>query len=85
MLLLRRALFFAVRRLAANPRVQRKAADVIEHEIKPRAQTAWRQVEPKLRAAKDEVKAAARAVDARKDPIAFAAEAAKRLRRRRKD
>ncbi len=84
--LLRRVLLMAAQRIAADPRVQQKAADVLDNEIKPRAKAAWREVEPKMQAVRDDIKDAARTVDVRKDPVGFAAEAANKLRqRRRKD
>ena len=84
--LLRRAIMMAAQRLAADPRVRQKAAEVVETEVKPRAKAAWREVEPKMQAVRDDIKDTARAVDVRKDPVGFATEAANKLRqRRRKD
>ena len=84
--LLRQALFYAARRLASDPRLRRRAAEVLENEVKPRAQAALREVKPKVRAVREDLKDAARTVDVRKDPIGFANEAVDRLRqRRRKD
>ena len=84
--LLRRVLMMAAQRLAADPRVRQKAAEVFENEVKPRAKTAWREVEPKVQAVRDDIKDTARDVDVRKDPVGFAKEAANKIRqRRRKD
>ncbi len=82
---LRHALMYAARRLASDRRVQQKAAQVFEAEVKPRAEAALREVQPKVKAVRDELQAAARTVDVRKDPVGFAAEAASRLRRPRRE
>ena len=71
--ILRRLLIQAAQRVAADPRVRAKAAEVIQNEVVPRAEEAWRNTKPKLAAAKDELKDIAREVDPRDDPKAFAA------------
>ena len=68
----RRLLIQAARQIAANPRVQAKAAEVIQTQVKPRAEEAWRNTKPKLAAAKAELQDIAREVDPRDDPKAFA-------------
>ena len=46
MVMLRRLLVQAAAKLANDPRVRAKAADVLEHEVKQRAATAWRRTKP---------------------------------------
>ncbi len=41
MVLIYRLLLAAARRAAADPRVQAKAADIYQNEVKPRARAAW--------------------------------------------
>ncbi len=48
---IRQLVLYAARRIAADPRVRAKAAEVLETEIKPRAKAAWRQTKPKIDAA----------------------------------
>ena len=47
---LSRLLVIAARRLAANPEVRAKVAEVVEKDIKPRAQQAWQKNKPKIEA-----------------------------------
>jgi hypothetical protein len=47
---LSRLLAAAARRIAADPRVQARISDVIENDLKPKAQDAWRKNKPKLEA-----------------------------------
>ena len=75
----RRLLVEAARRAAADPRVRAKAAEVIQTEVKPRAEAAWRNAKPKLAAAKAELQDIAREVDPRDDPRAFAAKVKQRF------
>lgn len=84
MLPLRRLLWIAAKRIASDERVQAKAADMIETEIKPRARSAWGRAKPKLDKARSELRDIAAETDPRRDPGAFAANVAKRLRRRRR-
>jgi hypothetical protein len=49
--LFRRLLARVAQQLAADPRVQQKASEVYEREIKPRAEKAWQQAKPKLQTA----------------------------------
>ncbi len=79
MMILRRALFYAVRRLVSDPRVRAKAAETFESEVKPRAMAAWRRTKPKLDAARDELRDIARESDPRENPRAFAAKLKERL------
>ena len=63
MSLIARLLLAAARRAAADPRVQAKAADIYQNEVKPRARAAWRQTKPRLVAAKQDLKHIARETD----------------------
>ena len=75
----RRLLIQAAKQIAANPQVQAKAAEVIETQVKPRAEAAWRNTKPKLASAKAELEDIAREVDPRDDPRAFAAKVKERF------
>ncbi len=79
MALLRRLLITAARRLAADPRLQAKAAEVLERKIKPRAKEAWRRTKPKIEAARDELKEIVRETDPRRHPKRFAARVRDRI------
>ena len=81
---LRRLLFSAARKAAADPRIRAKAAAVFEHEVKPRAKAAWAQTKPRLEAARDDIKQAAATVDPRDDPAGFAGELKRRLAEKRR-
>ena len=67
--LLRRLLFSAARRLAEDPEVQAKAADVYERGVKP-----------KLTAAKDELRDLTNEVNPLDDPAGFARRLGQRIR-----
>ncbi len=84
MMPLRRLLFNAARKAAADPRIRAKAAEVFEREVKPRAKAAWAETRPKLEAARDDVKEAAAKVDPRDDPAGFAGELKRRLAEKRR-
>ncbi len=79
MAILGRMLINAAARMARDPRVRAKAAELLEHEIKPRAAETWRKARPKLEAARDDLKVIAKQTDPRKDPGAFAAKLKKRF------
>ncbi len=83
-MLLRRLLFNAARKAAADPRIRAKAADVFEREIKPRATAAWAETKPRLDAARDDIKKAAATIDPRDDPAGFAGELKRRLVQKRR-
>ncbi len=83
-MLLRRLLFNAARKAAADPRVRAKAADVYEREVKPRAKAAWAEAKPRLEAARDDVKDAAAKVDPRDDPAGFTGEVKRRFIEKRR-
>ncbi len=72
MAILARLLFHAAARLTSDPRIRAKAADILEHEVKPRATAAWRQTRPKLEAARDELRDIAEETDPRENPRVFA-------------
>ncbi len=79
MIILRRILSEAVRRLAGDPRVQAKAAEFVERDVKPRARAAMARARPVLDAARDDVRAAARDADPKSDPVGFAKQLKKRF------
>ena len=79
MLIMRRLLAEAARRLAANPRVQAKAADLYESEISPRAKAVARDSKANFDFARAELRDIAREVHPLKDPKAFFAKAKRRL------
>ena len=71
--ILRRLFVHAATRLASDPRVRAKAAEVVEREVKPRAAAAWQRTRPKLEAARDDLRDIAAETDPRENPRAFAA------------
>lgn len=79
MRMLSRLLLSAARRVAADPRVRAKAAEVLETEVKPRAAAAWRQAKPKLDSAANELRDIARETDPRANPRKFAAKVRERF------
>ncbi len=79
MAILRRLLVHAAARLTSDPRVRAKAADVLEHEVKPRVAAAWRQTRPKLEAARNELRDIAEETDPRENPRAFAVKVKERF------
>jgi len=84
LMLLRRLLFNAARRAAADPRIRARAADVFESRIKPSATAAWAETKPRLDAARDNIKKAAAMVDPRSDPAGFAGELKRRMAEKRR-
>lgn len=84
--ILRRALWLAAKQLASDPRSRRKAAEVYQRELRPRAVAAWRRTRPRIDAARDELREATRQTDPRQDPRGFAADLKRRfLDRGRRD
>ena len=79
MLLMRRLLAMAARKVAADPKVQAKAAEVYQTQVKPRAQSAARETKANLDFAKSELSDIARDIDPIKNPRAFLAKAKQRL------
>lgn len=71
MAILRQLLVHAATKLTSDPRIRAKAADVLEHEVKPRAAVAWSHTRPKLEAARDELRDIAEGIDPRENPRAF--------------
>ena len=72
-------LWRAAKFVASHPRIQAKAVDLFEKEVKPRAEDAWRQTKPKLDAAKADLQEIARETDPRQDPRKFASKVTKRF------
>ena len=60
MSILRRALFMASKRAAADPRVQQKAQQLLLKEVLPRAQEFGERARPKVEKAQRRIKMAAR-------------------------
>ena len=58
MTIIRRAIWMAAKRAAADPRVQAKAAEVVHEEIAPRVRTAIDVARPELQRAKENVQRA---------------------------
>jgi len=56
MTLLQRLLLQAAKRVAADPRVQAKAGEIYRDQVKPLAKEAWKNAEPTLRAAHEQLK-----------------------------
>ena len=83
-MLLRRLLFNAARKAAADPRVRAKAADVFESKLRPRAEAAWAEAKPRLEAARAGIKEAAATADPRHDPAGFASELKRRIVEKRR-
>jgi len=54
---LSRLLAAAARRIAANPTLQAKIAEVVENDIKPKAKEAWAKNKPKIEAKAAELNA----------------------------
>ena len=79
MVLIYRLLLAAARRAAADPRVQAKAADIYQNEVKPRARAVWQETKPRLAAAKQDLQDIARETDPRDDPKGFAVKLKKRF------
>ncbi len=79
MRILARLLMSAAKRMAADPRIRAKAAEVMQTEIKPRAEAAWRQAKPKLENAAAELADLARETDPRANPRRFAAKVKQRF------
>ena len=77
---IRQLVLYAARRIAADPRVRAKAADLLETEIKPRAKAVWAETKPKIEAAAAELKDIARETRPLKHPAKFAAKLKERLR-----
>jgi len=76
---LRRILMEATRRAAGDPRVQEKAADILEREVKPRARAVADKARPTVTAARADFRDAAREANPRENPLGFARALKKRF------
>ena len=85
MIILRHILSRAVAKLAGDPRVRAKVAELVDEEIKPRVAAAWRRTKPKLDAAGEDLRDIARERDPRRDPAGFAAKVKERFLDRDRD
>ncbi len=81
--MMRRMIMRAAGRLATDPKVRAKVGKLLVQEIKPRAQALGRQMEPALRAVRDDVGEAARKADPLKNPKQFASQLKDRFDKRR--
>ena len=81
---IRHLVFHAAKRLAANPRVQAKAAEILHKKVAPRAEAAWRSAKPRIQAAGKEMREIARETDPLERPGAFAAKVRDRVIKRKK-
>lgn len=79
MLVLRRLLAYAARRVASDPRVQAKAAELYETKLKPRAEAVWRNTKANIEFAKSELRDVASQTDPLKNPREFISKAKTRL------
>lgn len=85
MLFFRGVLTSVARYLASDPRVQAKATKIIENEVKPRAEAAWRETKPKLDAARNELQGIAKETPPLEHPIRFTAKVRDRMVKRFKE
>jgi hypothetical protein len=79
-----RLLAAAVRRIAADPRVQAKVSDVVENDIKPKAKQAWEKNKPKIEAKAAELNEKVRQKATRENLEKLAGKVRDRLRERSK-
>ena len=79
MTILRTLLFRAARHLASDERVQRKAAETYQEQVKPRADTVWQAAKPRIDEARADIGTIAKETDPRKHPARFAGRATRRL------
>ena len=77
--ILRSLLFKVARRAASDERVQRAASDIYHNKVKPRAEAAWQEAKPRIKATKSDVGKIASETDALRHPGSFAGKAAKRI------
>lgn len=59
---LRRLVIKVAHELRDNPEARAKAEQVLENDVKPRAEKAWREAQPKIEGAKQDLKRFARKV-----------------------
>lgn len=81
---LSRLLVAAARRLAANHEVRAKVAEVVEKDIKPRAQQVWQKNKPKIEAKAAELNEQVRKKATRENFDKLAEKVRERLRERSK-
>ena len=79
MLILRTLLWRAARHFVADPRIQAKAADIYQREVKPRAQAVGQTARGRLAAGRDELRDIAGEIDPREDPGGFLAKVKRRF------
>ena len=79
MAIIRRLMFRAVQRLVTDPRVQEKAAELIETEVKPRVRDGWNQAKPRIDAARSDLSQIASETDPREKPREFVVQIKQRL------
>ncbi|MHA1158068.1 MAG: hypothetical protein ACTSP2_04890 [Alphaproteobacteria bacterium] len=60
-----------------------KAAELLEREVKPRAEEAWQKAKPKLKAAQEELRTIAEETNPRQNPKGFAKKVKERFVDRR--
>ncbi len=72
-------LWRAAKFMASNPRLRAKTAEILDREVRPRAEEAWRRTKPKLDAARADLRDIARETDPRKSPRKFAARVKQRF------
>lgn len=77
--ILRRLLIQAAAKIASDPRLRAKAAEVVARDVKPRAEAAWRKAKPKLEAAREDLREIAAQTDPRENPRDFAAKVKERF------
>jgi hypothetical protein len=76
---LRKLVFHAAKTLAADPRVQAKAAAILRYEVVPRAEAAWRAANRRMKAAGEELRDISRDTDPIERAGAFAAKVRDRV------
>ncbi len=72
-------LWRAAKFVASNRRLRAKTAEILDREVKPRAEEAWRRTKPKLDAARADLRDIARETDPRKNPRKFASRVKQRF------
>ena len=77
--ILRNLIFRAARRIAADERIQKKAAETYHDEIKPRAEAAWLATKPRIDKTRDDIKKIAQETKPAEEPAQFAGRAVRRV------
>ena len=65
--------------MAADERIQKKAAETYHEEIKPRAEAAWLATKPRIDKTRDDIKKIAQETKPTEEPAHFAGRAARRI------